>query len=103
MVLRRYQTRNGRHRFFFHGKQKHIGSFNTEVEAAKAYDEVAKELSNKRLNFPGDYPEHCEHKFFASRVDYVESEVEAALQIIAKSMKPKRKARHGVLKGKNNT
>lgn len=32
-------------------KKHHIGLFKEEMDAAKAYDKVAKELSNKQLNF----------------------------------------------------
>jgi hypothetical protein len=38
--------------------KSNLGSFDTEVKAAKAYDKIAKEMSNKQLNFPEDYPEH---------------------------------------------
>lgn len=33
------------------GTQLHIGIYETEIEAAKGYDVIAKEMSNKQLNF----------------------------------------------------
>jgi hypothetical protein len=54
-------------------KQIYIGYFATEREAAKGYDNVAKEFSNKKLNFPEDY---LNHKF-------VKGEKETDVQVAA--------------------
>jgi len=38
------------------GDTLHLGKFNSQIEAAKAYDFVAKDQQDKKLNFPEDYP-----------------------------------------------
>jgi hypothetical protein len=37
------------------GKQIHLGTYQSELEAARGYDVIAKELSNKKLNFGKTY------------------------------------------------
>jgi len=68
--------------FKFHegGNFRHfICEADTEVKAAKAYDHIAKEVNNVKLNFPEDYPDHS----YVENAQDVPLQVEQALRIIS--------------------
>lgn len=50
------------------GKQKHLGYYNSEVEAARAYDATAKNFEHAFLNFPNPQDQETSTSVFPTKI-----------------------------------